>query len=376
MKKYIVLISLLLCESLDLYHKNIENLLISASENYSVFSLNPSISTLVFLVGKEGNYPYLTFDQTTEKFSTDADYYDITTYLDHSNQVILPPSSVLRNLYFSVFSFSDIGNSKFNLTVQGKNSPFCADNCSGHGKCSSNICKCDQGFAGELCNVLIANFEKSDKTQTIDPFQFSFFYVETDPNLEQNVEITKNSATQLSAYVTYSNNFNSLPSFFENMENYLESEDFEIKVNENSKKTYFLLTLFCFSSAKCEFSINYSDLKSSLGSQMLILAVISALSLIACLGIPILIFYCYKRRTRNRNENISQLSVEEMNKLFPEQTCEPDAKEETCSICLDFLSSGAKIRKLKCTHMFHGKCIDEWVALHPTCPMCKVQLSK
>lgn len=46
-------------------------------------------------------------------------------------------------------------------------------------------------------------------------------------------------------------------------------------------------------------------------------------------------------------------------------------KEETCSICLDKLSSRART-KISCGHFFHVKCITNWVRQDKdTCPNCR-----
>lgn len=52
-------------------------------------------------------------------------------------------------------------------------------------------------------------------------------------------------------------------------------------------------------------------------------------------------------------------------------------KEEVCSICLDKVINGSKIRKIKfCPHYFHSECIQDWVKVNETCPNCKLELSK
>jgi hypothetical protein len=53
-----------------------------------------------------------------------------------------------------------------------------------------------------------------------------------------------------------------------------------------------------------------------------------------------------------------------------------------CSICLDatgFLECGAKPRtcddvRLKCTHVFHRRCIKEWFVQKDACPVCRREL--
>nr|XP_043633631.1 RING-H2 finger protein ATL70-like [Erigeron canadensis] len=44
-----------------------------------------------------------------------------------------------------------------------------------------------------------------------------------------------------------------------------------------------------------------------------------------------------------------------------------------CSICLaDYKPSVDVVRLLpKCDHLFHRKCIDTWLRVHPTCPVCR-----
>nr|CAD1841277.1 unnamed protein product [Ananas comosus var. bracteatus] len=46
-----------------------------------------------------------------------------------------------------------------------------------------------------------------------------------------------------------------------------------------------------------------------------------------------------------------------------------------CIICLRVVKVGEKVRQLpKCSHLFHVKCIDEWLASHETCPLCRQHL--
>ncbi|KVI09622.1 RING-H2 finger protein ATL70-like [Cynara cardunculus var. scolymus] len=43
-----------------------------------------------------------------------------------------------------------------------------------------------------------------------------------------------------------------------------------------------------------------------------------------------------------------------------------------CSICLADYNPANVIRLMpKCGHLFHVKCIDKWLKVHPTCPVCR-----
>ncbi|KAJ0771325.1 putative transcription factor C2H2 family [Helianthus annuus] len=49
-----------------------------------------------------------------------------------------------------------------------------------------------------------------------------------------------------------------------------------------------------------------------------------------------------------------------------------DANGSGCSICLADYKPADVIRLLpECGHLFHRKCIDKWLRVHPTCPVCR-----
>ncbi|CAN4095253.1 unnamed protein product [Withania somnifera] len=42
-----------------------------------------------------------------------------------------------------------------------------------------------------------------------------------------------------------------------------------------------------------------------------------------------------------------------------------------CSICLSTYDDGDELRELPCGHLFHCTCIDKWLYMSATCPLCK-----
>ncbi|KAK6131617.1 hypothetical protein DH2020_034631 [Rehmannia glutinosa] len=49
-----------------------------------------------------------------------------------------------------------------------------------------------------------------------------------------------------------------------------------------------------------------------------------------------------------------------------------DSTATCCSICLADYKNSDLLRVLPdCGHLFHVKCVDPWLRLHPTCPVCR-----
>lgn len=46
-----------------------------------------------------------------------------------------------------------------------------------------------------------------------------------------------------------------------------------------------------------------------------------------------------------------------------------------CVICLNNIYDEDLVRKLPCKHIYHFKCIDEWVKIKSNCPLCNVNLT-
>lgn len=81
-------------------------------------------------------------------------------------------------------------------------------------------------------------------------------------------------------------------------------------------------------------------------------------------------------RKRRRVSEGSQAMRRSLIDRFPETTVRRGAEVERCSICLEDMTPGSKVRTLPCLHFFHRKCIDKWLkqAGPPRCPVDQLSL--
>lgn len=49
-------------------------------------------------------------------------------------------------------------------------------------------------------------------------------------------------------------------------------------------------------------------------------------------------------------------------------------KWQECCVCLSAYDDGAELRELPCNHLFHCTCIDRWLLINATCPLCKFNI--
>lgn len=52
-----------------------------------------------------------------------------------------------------------------------------------------------------------------------------------------------------------------------------------------------------------------------------------------------------------------------------------DGEEKNeCVICLEVWGLGGVAKEMPCKHRFHHKCIDKWLGIHGSCPVCRYKM--
>eukprot|EP01102_Stenamoeba_stenopodia_P023216 TRINITY_DN9921_c0_g1_i1.p1 TRINITY_DN9921_c0_g1~~TRINITY_DN9921_c0_g1_i1.p1 ORF type:complete len:288 (+),score=28.19 TRINITY_DN9921_c0_g1_i1:211-1074(+) len=75
------------------------------------------------------------------------------------------------------------------------------------------------------------------------------------------------------------------------------------------------------------------------------------------------------------------LSVEQIDKIAPAFAYQPEKENPTgeelsCAVCMDNFQANDMVRKLSCKHIYHDKCVSQWLEINSTCPMCRATVTE
>ena len=85
----------------------------------------------------------------------------------------------------------------------------------------------------------------------------------------------------------------------------------------------------------------------------------------------------FRRRRRGRGvdntaEKKRRRDFEQKLKKYLVLTFQMEAKDVTCSICLETINLKEECKKLsRCGHIFHSHCLDRWFEVRQNCPNCR-----
>ncbi|XP_021890567.1 E3 ubiquitin-protein ligase RNF181-like [Carica papaya] len=73
---------------------------------------------------------------------------------------------------------------------------------------------------------------------------------------------------------------------------------------------------------------------------------------------------------KNGQPPASKASIEAM----PSVEISDGDEEGECVMCLEEWELGEVAREMPCKHRFHSKCIEEWLGIHGSCPVCRYKM--
>jgi hypothetical protein len=77
--------------------------------------------------------------------------------------------------------------------------------------------------------------------------------------------------------------------------------------------------------------------------------------------------------THHQEDTLTKKNINEKLGTYNKVTGVSEFNGQTCCICIEKYNLHECVRKLKCGHNFHKKCIDNWlIAGTKTCPTCRI----
>ena len=73
-------------------------------------------------------------------------------------------------------------------------------------------------------------------------------------------------------------------------------------------------------------------------------------------------------------EAIKKLKKFPMTEEFCKKNEKGDKESPSCSVCIAEIALGQETVLIPCGHMFHDSCINKWLDMHNTCPVCRYEL--
>ncbi|KAJ8773742.1 hypothetical protein K2173_006392 [Erythroxylum novogranatense] len=75
--------------------------------------------------------------------------------------------------------------------------------------------------------------------------------------------------------------------------------------------------------------------------------------------------------TKNGRPPASKASIEAIPSV---EIGESEAKDGECVICLEEWELGGVAKEMPCKHRFHANCIEKWLGIHGSCPVCRYEM--
>ncbi|GAU15828.1 hypothetical protein TSUD_236440 [Trifolium subterraneum] len=122
---------------------------------------------------------------------------------------------------------------------------------------------------------------------------------------------------------------------------------------------------------------------------VLLIAIGSGALTVVSVYYVIAIWFCHQERTNTNQNSPRRVSLDgsipiSVADLIPTHKYHKRSKVDavsddegsTCVICLGDFEEGEELRTMpKCSHSFHVPCIDMWLHLHSSCPICRTSVA-
>ncbi|PIM98275.1 Anaphase-promoting complex (APC), subunit 11 [Handroanthus impetiginosus] len=93
-------------------------------------------------------------------------------------------------------------------------------------------------------------------------------------------------------------------------------------------------------------------------------------------SLPTYKFKVKKNKSSNDKENSSGAGEGGIVAAGTEKERVISGEDAVCCICLAKYANNDELRELPCSHFFHKDCVDKWLKINASCPLCKVDVGE
>lgn len=361
---------------------NVINISPIVTENYTIIQATSTENHFEhILLAKYSAYPQVNYNTKSEQWTSDEDFSTINSWVcrtDSSDIIISPTRITSEKLYFSLFLCESLELGSINLKVSYQTSPYCPNNCTEHGICSTEGCNCNEGYIGQDCSLSITELPLNEiLTIRLAKNSWKVFFLPVKDRNDLSISVKNITSGDLFIFLKYSDVIKGIPSIADFDENHhLHTND---QFTFTNNLTYLLLSFFCDSTTECRAELEGQESLSSSSSSSnennnTIIAVSCAAGLAGLIVIFLVSCKVYKLYIRWLHEKQAKRIANDVIVSFPEAPWSQRTNAATCSICFEDFNPGSMTRSFLCGHSFHSECIDRWLAYKSSCPSCKRDL--
>lgn len=265
----------------------------------------------------------------------------------------------------SVYTKDDL-NSDYSITFEINNDP--------QGNYGKKMIFCKFNYMDETSSDYLLNIQFSTKVKIKPKVAYGCSFLDSSQDkiqkIEEDKEISCSSSTNIYFYALLQEEYDSSPVMFKIS---LEHSKVYKYITAFSIVIIFLLMITC---VMCCISRSYNN---KARRQLRYLMNQRARENMLRIQQENILINNYNEN----NENIEEINKAKLDELFSKKMAEHFYKSEYnqygggCSICLDNFKKKSKVSMTPCKHVFHYKCIKDWLyknAKNPKCPNCNKEV--
>ncbi|KAJ1463067.1 hypothetical protein M885DRAFT_504596 [Pelagophyceae sp. CCMP2097] len=95
---------------------------------------------------------------------------------------------------------------------------------------------------------------------------------------------------------------------------------------------------------------------------------------IFCFCLPCVIRLLATLHDPQRGRGANSRAISQLPTIVFQEGCDCGEGDPVCSVCISDYEPNEQLRLLPCKHAFHKTCVDQWLGVNATCPLCRTSI--